>query len=126
MPELLIDRPTSAGGEAGVDGLGGLDRIGLALADPIRRAVLVRLLDGAQCPSDLAAEIGTSRSNLSNHLACLRGERRDAMDERWAASTIHLHMRLRRAKDVEPFVRKRLGRSLALHFAGGEAALDDV
>ena len=51
----------------------GLDRIGLALADPIRRAVLVRLLAGSQCPSDLAEALGTSRSNLSNHLACLRG-----------------------------------------------------
>lgn len=51
----------------------GLDRLGLALADPIRRAVLVQLLDASQCPSDLADHIGTSRSNLSNHLTCLRG-----------------------------------------------------
>lgn len=51
----------------------GLDRIGLALADPIRRGVLLRLTRGARYPSDLADEIGTSRSNLSNHLACLRG-----------------------------------------------------
>ena len=51
----------------------GLDRIGVALADPIRRRVLVDLLDGPRCPSDLAKAIGTSRSNLSNHLSCLRG-----------------------------------------------------
>ena len=51
----------------------GLDRLGLALADPIRRAVLVRLLEGTQRPSELAMALGTSRSNLSNHLACLRG-----------------------------------------------------
>lgn len=51
----------------------GLDRLGLALADPIRRAVLVRLLEGTQRPSELAVAIGTSRSNLSNHLTCLRG-----------------------------------------------------
>lgn len=51
----------------------GLDRLGRALSDPIRRAVLVRLLDGTQRPSELALAIGTSRSNLSNHLACLRG-----------------------------------------------------
>ncbi len=51
----------------------GLDRLGLALADPIRRAVLIRLLDGTQRPSELAIAIGTSRSNLSNHLSCLRG-----------------------------------------------------
>lgn len=51
----------------------GLDRIGVALSDPIRRRILVDLLDGPQCPSDLAEALGTSRSNLSNHLSCLRG-----------------------------------------------------
>ncbi|MEM7286075.1 MAG: metalloregulator ArsR/SmtB family transcription factor [Actinomycetota bacterium] len=51
----------------------GLDRLGLALADPIRRTILVLLLDGTRRPSELAMAIGTSRSNLSNHLACLRG-----------------------------------------------------
>ena len=53
--------------------LSGLDRIGLALSDPIRRSVLVELLAGPACPSDLANRLGTTRSNLSNHLACLRG-----------------------------------------------------
>ncbi len=72
MAEQLLDRTSSdlSAGEASEDGL---DRIGLALADPIRREVLVRLLGGSHCPSDLAEAIGTSRSNLSNHLACLRG-----------------------------------------------------
>ena len=71
MPELstVVELP----GHIGRAPIDGLDRIGLALADPIRREVLVRLLDGTQRPSDLAAAIGTSRSNLSNHLACLRG-----------------------------------------------------
>lgn len=72
MPELLLGcsaRSLDVAGEA-VDGL---DRIGSALADPIRRRILVLLLDGSQCPSDLADAIGTSRSNLSNHLTCLRG-----------------------------------------------------
>lgn len=49
------------------------DRIGDALADPIRRRILVLLLDDSRRPSDLADLVGTSRSNLSNHLACLRG-----------------------------------------------------
>jgi len=72
MPELLIERPESAAcpDSAIADGL---DRIGVALADPIRREILVRLGSGSECPSDLAEAIGTSRSNLSNHLACLRG-----------------------------------------------------
>lgn len=53
--------------------MNGLDRLGRALADPIRRAVLVLLIDGTQRPSELALAIGTSRPNLSNHQACLRG-----------------------------------------------------
>jgi len=51
----------------------GLDRLGRALSDPTRRAILVRLLDGTQRPTELALSTGTSSSNLSNHLACLRG-----------------------------------------------------
>lgn len=72
MAELMVERRAACGGLP-VDVADGLDRLGLALADPIRRAVLVRLLDGTQRPSELADVIGTSRSNLSNHLACLRG-----------------------------------------------------
>jgi DNA-binding transcriptional ArsR family regulator len=49
-----------------------LGRIGTALADPIRRSILVRLLDGPAYPAALADEVGTTRANLSNHLACLR------------------------------------------------------
>jgi ArsR family transcriptional regulator, cadmium/lead-responsive transcriptional repressor len=52
--------------------LGTLGRIGTALADPIRRSVLVRLLDGPAYPAALADEVQTTRANLSNHLACLR------------------------------------------------------
>ena len=73
MSELLVVGPSPGPSEALDDRSDGLDRIGLALADPIRRSVLVRLLEGTHCPSDLADAIGTSRSNLSNHLACLRG-----------------------------------------------------
>ena len=57
---------------ASVIDLGTLGRIGTALADPIRRTVLVRLLDGPAYPAALAEEVGTTRANLSNHLACLR------------------------------------------------------
>jgi DNA-binding transcriptional ArsR family regulator len=73
VAELTLEGPVDQLASVAEDPSGGLDRIGLALADPIRRAVLVRLLAGTQCPSDLADAIGTSRSNLSNHLACLRG-----------------------------------------------------
>jgi len=71
--ELLTHEFSAGPVEDCNEAIAGLDRIGVALADPIRRAVLIRLLVGSGCPSDLANAVGTSRSNLSNHLACLRG-----------------------------------------------------
>jgi ArsR family transcriptional regulator, cadmium/lead-responsive transcriptional repressor len=52
--------------------MGTLSRVGLALADPTRRLVLVQLIDGPAYPTEMAEEIATSRANLSNHLTCLR------------------------------------------------------
>ena len=52
--------------------MGTLSRIGLALADPTRRRVLVHLVDAPGYPAELAQQFGTTRANLSNHLACLR------------------------------------------------------
>ena len=49
-----------------------LARLGRALADPTRCRILVRLLDGAHYPGRLAEQLGLSRSNVSNHLSCLR------------------------------------------------------
>lgn len=53
--------------------LGTLARVGTALADPTRRRVLVQLIDGPGYPAEMAGQFGTTRANLSNHLACLRG-----------------------------------------------------
>ena len=50
-----------------------LHRLGRALADPGRCNILVTLLDGPAYPGELAATLGLTRSNMSNHLACLRG-----------------------------------------------------
>ncbi len=50
-----------------------LSRFGKALADPARCAILVCLLDGPHYPSDLAAHLGCTKANVSNHLTCLRG-----------------------------------------------------
>ncbi len=50
-----------------------LTRVGVALADPVRQRVLIALLDGPAHPAELSNLIGTTRANLSNHLACLRG-----------------------------------------------------
>lgn len=50
-----------------------LARVGAALADGTRRAVLAQLVAGPKYPAQLAANLGVSRSVVSNHLACLRG-----------------------------------------------------
>jgi DNA-binding transcriptional ArsR family regulator len=50
-----------------------LARFGHALSDPIRARLLLALREGGAYPADLADALGTSRQNLSNHLACLRG-----------------------------------------------------
>ena len=50
-----------------------LERVGTALADPTRRKILLTLLDGPAYPADLAVRLGVARTNVSNHLTCLRG-----------------------------------------------------
>ena len=50
-----------------------LARLGRALADPTRCRILVALLDGTCYPGQLAEQLGLTRSNVSNHLSCLRG-----------------------------------------------------
>jgi ArsR family transcriptional regulator, cadmium/lead-responsive transcriptional repressor len=53
--------------------LSALARIGKALADPTRCRILLRLLDRPCYPAELAAQLGLTRANVSNHLTCLRG-----------------------------------------------------
>ena len=53
--------------------LDAMQRLGRALADPTRSRILLRLLDGPAHPAGLADELGLTRPNVSNHLACLRG-----------------------------------------------------
>ncbi len=48
-------------------------RLGRALADATRCRILVALLDGVCYPGQLASHLGLTRSNVSNHLSCLRG-----------------------------------------------------
>ena len=50
-----------------------LNRLGRAMADPTRSRILLRLLDEPGHPAELAAELELTRTNVSNHLACLRG-----------------------------------------------------
>lgn len=50
-----------------------LARFGHALSDPTRVRLLLELRQGAAFPADLAERLAVTRTNLSNHLACLRG-----------------------------------------------------
>ncbi|MET4098150.1 DNA-binding transcriptional ArsR family regulator [Agrococcus sp. UYP10] len=49
-----------------------MHRLGRAMADPTRARILLQLLERPGYPAVLAAELETSRANVSNHLACLR------------------------------------------------------
>ncbi len=49
-----------------------MNRLGRAMADPTRSRLLMTLLDHPAYPADLARELELTRSNVSNHLACLR------------------------------------------------------
>lgn len=50
-----------------------MNRLGRAMADPTRSAILIELLDAPGYPAQLALDLDLTRSNVSNHLACLRG-----------------------------------------------------
>lgn len=50
-----------------------MNRLGRAMSDATRSRILMRLLDAPDYPAVLARELGLTRTNVSNHLACLRG-----------------------------------------------------
>lgn len=50
-----------------------MNRLGRAMADPTRARILLTLLERPGHPADLARELELTRTNVSNHLACLRG-----------------------------------------------------
>lgn len=50
-----------------------MNRLGRAMADPTRSRILLSLLRQPGYPGLLATELGLTRSNVSNHLSCLRG-----------------------------------------------------
>lgn len=49
-----------------------MNRLGRALADPTRSRILLSLLEAPSYPAVLARELELTRSNVSNHLSCLR------------------------------------------------------
>lgn len=50
-----------------------MNRLGRAMADPSRSRILLSLLDGPGYPARLARDLELTRTNVSNHLSCLRG-----------------------------------------------------
>ena len=50
-----------------------MNRLGRAMADPTRSRILLSLIGRPGHPGELAQELGLTRSNVSNHLTCLRG-----------------------------------------------------
>lgn len=50
-----------------------MTRIGRAMADPTRARILMNLIEEPGYPAELAADLELTRTNVSNHLACLRG-----------------------------------------------------
>ncbi|MBC6761269.1 MULTISPECIES: Cd(II)/Pb(II)-sensing metalloregulatory transcriptional regulator CmtR [Corynebacterium] len=49
-----------------------MNRLGRAMADPTRSRILITLLDGPSYPAMLSRDLDLTRSNVSNHLTCLR------------------------------------------------------
>lgn len=50
-----------------------MNRIGRAMADATRSRILLSLLHAPGYPAQLARDLDLTRSNVSNHLTCLRG-----------------------------------------------------
>ncbi|WP_430593208.1 ArsR/SmtB family transcription factor [Humidisolicoccus flavus] len=56
-----------------VDALDVMQRLGRAMADGARSRILLQLIVGPGYPAELARDLDLTRTNVSNHLACLRG-----------------------------------------------------
>lgn len=50
-----------------------MNRLGRAMADPTRSRILLELLESPGYPARLSESLSLTRTNVSNHLACLRG-----------------------------------------------------
>ncbi|WP_431836083.1 Cd(II)/Pb(II)-sensing metalloregulatory transcriptional regulator CmtR [Cellulomonas sp. Y8] len=80
-------------------------RLGRAMADPSRARILAALTAGPVYPAELADHLGMTRSNVSNHLACLRGcglvvAVAEGRRTRYAIADVHLAHALTSLVDV--------------------------
>lgn len=85
--------------------LDAMGRVGKALADPTRSRILLALLDGPSYPGVLARDLNLSRTNVSNHLTCLRGcgivvSTAEGRQTRYEISDAHLSKALRELVSV--------------------------
>ncbi len=65
---LHADSPLTGGTDASTAA-----RLFHGLGDPTRLSIVLALLAGERRVSDIVSAVGTSQSNVSNHLACLKG-----------------------------------------------------
>lgn len=50
-----------------------MNRLGRAMVDSTRSQILLSILEQPGYPAEIARGLGLTRTNVSNHLACLRG-----------------------------------------------------
>lgn len=82
-----------------------MNRLGRAMADPTRSRILLTLLEGPSYPAVLARTLDLTRTNVSNHLACLRDcgivvAEPEGRQTRYAISDPHLATALAALIDV--------------------------
>ena len=82
-----------------------MNRLGKAMADPTRSRILLSLLDAPGYPAVLSRELDLTRTNVSNHLACLRGcgivvSTPEGRQTRYEISDAHLTKALRELMSV--------------------------
>ncbi len=82
-----------------------MNRLGRAMADPTRSRILMSLLDGPNYPAVMSRELKLTRSNVSNHLTCLRDcgivvARHEGRQTRYEIADLHLAAALTALVDV--------------------------
>lgn len=90
-----------------------MNRLGRAMADPTRSRILLTLLDRPAYPAELARDLKLTRSNVSNHLACLRD---------CGIAVAHLEGRQTRYEIADPHLTQALTALLEVTLAVDESA----
>lgn len=82
-----------------------MNRLGRAMADSTRSRILLALLESPGYPTQLARDLELTRTNVSNHLACLRGcgivvAEPEGRQTRYEIADLHLSAALMTLLDV--------------------------